>query len=141
MGSKSFMRQDRNWTAERLFDGIRERGKMNGQKLAAIFRKWKKAANADYAITTADEYGDCSNCVICELTNRFGRYSKGIWIPHWKCKDESFADLDCVHVMHDLIDGQELTDEQIELFYEIFSEHYVIKPNSKNTCFTLYEID
>ena len=50
---------------------------MNKANLDAVFSKIKTAANLDYAITDADNYGDCMSCVNYELAERFGVESKG----------------------------------------------------------------
>ena len=137
VGCKSEQRQSR----VRHTQGER-RKTMDKKMLQATFREWKKAANADYAITNPTSLGDCSSCVNAALSRKYGKYSKGVFAAHWTSgmnKDGDLADPDynMVYIQHDI------TEEQARLFYEVFGKNYNILPESYNPIFTfiLFEKD
>lgn len=80
----------------------------------------------DYAITNADEYGDCNTCVNSELLFEFGENSKGIYVKHWlkgMNAGGAWKYLDDVYIGHDI------TEEQANKMIEIFKANgYDIQP-------------
>ena len=112
---------------------------MNKLKLNEVFRKIKIKANLDYAITNADEYGDCNSCVNSELADKFGIESKGIWLKHWlkgmnKCRP--CKELDTLRIAHDI------TEEQANILIKVFEENgYTIEPRQcePTKCFCIKE--
>ncbi len=113
---------------------------MNKELLKKTFREWKKAAKADYAITYPDNLGDCVSCVNWELAERYGEESKGIFLKHWNHgmnADSPLERVKSVYVAHDL------TEEQAETIYQVFSQHYNILPEKYDPykCFNLFEKD
>ena len=113
---------------------------MNKLKLNKVFEEIKAKANMDYAITNADEYGDCTSCVNYELAMRFGMESKGIFAKHWLkgmnagC---SWKYLDELHIAHDI------TEEQVKIMVNVLeSNGYSVEPREYNplVCFTVKEV-
>ena len=112
---------------------------MNKRKLNRVFARIEKAAKLDYAITDADEYGDCMTCVNYRLCVRFGEKSKGIWTKHWR-KDMNkgcpWSELDKVYVAHDI------TPEQHDIMVRVFEENgYNVEPKEYDatTCYKISE--
>lgn len=99
---------------------------MNKRKLNTVFRIIQNTAKLDYAITNADEYGDCNTCVNSELAFEFGIDSKGIYAKHWlKGMNGGCAwkHLDGVYIGHDI------TEEQAKIMIQVFEENgYDIEP-------------
>ena len=112
---------------------------MDKKMLQATFREWKKAAQADYAITAPDSLGDCMSCVNAALCDKYGEDSKGIWAKEWKYGMNGGSD---IWHQTDVCIAHDLTEEQARIFYEVFGKHYNIYPAAYNEsrCFTLYEI-
>ena len=113
---------------------------MNKEILKATFRAWKKAAKADYAITYPDALGDCQSCVNYALSEKYGEESKGIFLKEWKHGINGGSDVEhlkSVYIAHDI------TEEQAQIFYDVFGEHYKVFPNeySSRRCFELFEKD
>ena len=113
---------------------------MNKELLKETFRAWKKAAKADYAITYPDALGDCQSCVNCALSEKYGKESKGIFLKEWKHGmngGRGVEYLNSVYIAHDI------TEEQAEVFYDVFCEHYKVFPEEYNPykCFELFEKD
>lgn len=82
---------------------------MNKRKLNKVFEIIKTETNMDYAVTNADEYGDCNSCVNCELADVFGVHSKGIYTKHWLTgmnKGKPWKELNEVYIGHDLTKEQ-----------------------------------
>lgn len=103
---------------------------MDKRKLNRVFKEVKTKANLDYAITNADEYGDCNTCVNSELAFEFGMDSKGIYPKHWlKGMNKScpWKELDSVYIGHDL------TEEQGKILIDVFKANgYSIEPEEYN---------
>lgn len=102
---------------------------MNKEKLDKVFEEIKTATKMNYAITNADEYGDCSSCVNYALGIEFGFLSKGIWIKHWlkgMNKGCKWEDLNQVVIEHDI--EVEQAFDMIEIFenngYEVNPKYY-----------------
>ena len=99
---------------------------MNKRKLNKVFHEIKTKANLDYAVTNADDYGDCNTCVNSELAFEFGVDSKGIYAKHWlkgMNKSCSWKELDDVYIGHDL------TEEQGKICIDVFKANgYSIEP-------------
>lgn len=111
---------------------------MDKKRLQATFREWKKAAQADYAITAPDSLGDCMSCVNAALCDKYGEDSTGIWAKEWKHGINGGSDierLDEVCIAHDI------TEEQADIFYKTFGKDYFITPATytPSRCFILYE--
>ena len=99
---------------------------MDKRKLNRVFKEIKTKANLDYAVTNADEYGDCNTCVNSELAFEFGIDSKGIYAKHWlkgMNKGEAWKYLDSVYIGHDL------TEVQGKILIDVFKDNgYHIEP-------------
>ncbi len=99
---------------------------MDKRKLNRVFKEVKTKANLDYAVTNADEYGDCNTCVNSELAFEFGVDSRGIYTKHWlkgMNKGEAWKYLDKVYIGHDL------TEEQGKILIDVFKANgYSIEP-------------
>lgn len=113
---------------------------MNKELLQRTFREWKKAAEADYAITNPDNLGDCMSCVNYALSKKYGEESEGIWAKAWTRgmnRGKSIEASKSVIIAHDI------TREQAEKFYEVFGEHFKVAPKEYNPskCFVLYDKD
>ena len=113
---------------------------MNKELLKKTFREWKKAANADYAITYPDSLGDCMSCVNYALCEKYGEESKGIFLKEWKHgmnRGDDVEYLTSVYIAHDI------TTEQAKAFYDVFCEHYKVFPEEYDPakCFELFEKD
>ena len=57
---------------------------MTRRQIDTLFKNLKEKFNLDYAITMADEYGDCSTCITDAIHTKHGRNSKGVWLKHWR---------------------------------------------------------
>lgn len=103
---------------------------MNKRKLNKVFELIKTKAKLDYAVTNADEYGDCNSCVNSQLAFEFGEDSKGIFAKHWlkgMNAGGAWKNVDSVYIGHDL------TAEQAETLIAIFQENgYDIEPKEYN---------
>ena len=103
---------------------------MTKSKLNRVFNEIKIKANMDYAITNADEYGDCQSCVNYELCEQFGVESKGIWAKHWlkgMNKGCPWKDLDSTYIGHDI------TEEQAKIMIEVLEANgYEVEPKEYN---------
>ena len=115
---------------------------MNIWKLKRAFKEFKEKGNLDYAITNADNYGDCQSCVNYSLCVEFGEDSKGIWTKNWFKGMNSYytnwKDTENVYIAHDL------TEEQGKLFIGIMTNNgYDIEPKEYNSykCFKIEEIE
>lgn len=112
---------------------------MNKRKLNTVFRIIQNAAKLDYAITNADDYGDCNSCVNYELCEQFGVESKGIWAKHWlKGMNEGcpWNELDSVYIAHDI------TEEQANIMVQVLEVHgYSVEPKIYNPskCYLIKE--
>ena len=112
---------------------------MNKRKLNQVFRKIKEECQFDYAVTDADQYGDCNTCVNHGLGIEFGFDSKGIWTKHWlkgMNKGCSWKELDGVHVGHDI------TEEQAKIMIRVLEANgYEVKPQhyDETKCFYIKE--
>lgn len=104
---------------------------MNKIKLNAVFKEIKKKANMDYAVTSADKYGDCNSCVNYGLGEAFGFESKGIWAKHWlkgMNKGCPWKELDDVYIGHDITDGQ------AKIMVNVLEENgYIVEPREYDT--------
>lgn len=112
---------------------------MNKRKLNRVFKKIKEKCRMDFAITNADDYGDCNSCVWAAIEGDYSGDSTGIytkvWLKGmnkgnpWKYRDEVYI-------------GHEITSEQATKMVEIFeAEGYEINPREydPSTCFTIKE--
>lgn len=111
---------------------------MNKELIIRAFNEWQMRANADYAVTSTDKYGDCMSCVNDRLANDFGHDSKGIWLKHWTegmNAEAPIGDLNKVVVAHDI------TEEQARTFYEVFGQYFHVFPEQYDSskCFVLYD--
>ena len=112
---------------------------MDKRKLNEAFRIIKIAAKLDYAITNADNYGDCQSCVNYALCEAFGVESKGIWTKHWlkgMNKGRPWKELDEVYIGHDITEGQ------AEIIVQILERYdYKVEPREYNPheCFVISE--
>ena len=112
---------------------------MNKRKLNTVFRIIKIAANLDYAITNADEYGDCNTCVNSMLCETFGVESKSIYTKHWTKGMNAggpWKDLDDVYIGHDI------TEEQAKIIVRVLESYgYNVEPKEYNPskCFMIKE--
>ena len=99
---------------------------MNKIKLNRVFKEIKTKAKLDYAVTNADEYGDCNTCVNYELADVFGVDSKGIYTKHWlkgMNKGCPWKYLDEVYIGHDI------TEEQAKIMIEVLETNgYAVEP-------------
>lgn len=99
---------------------------MNKLKLNRVFQQIKAETKMDYAITNADDYGDCSTCVNYEIADIFGVGSKGIYTKHWLRginAGVAWKYLDGVYIGHDI------TEEQAAKMITIFKANgYDIQP-------------
>lgn len=113
---------------------------MNKRKLNTVFRTIQTAAKLDYAITNADEYGDCNTCVNSMLCDVFGVESKGIWAKHWLKGMNAggpWKTLDSVYIGHDI------TEEQAKIMVKVLeASGYNVKPKEYNPsrCFVISEV-
>lgn len=105
---------------------------MNKRKLNTVFRTIQIAAGLDYAITNADNYGDCQSCVNSMLCDIFGVESKGIWLKHWTKGMNAggpWKDLDDVCIGHDI------TEEQAKIIVRVLEHYgYNVEPKEYNPC-------
>ena len=103
---------------------------MDKRKLNRVFKEVQTKAKLDYAVTNADEYGDCNTCVNSELAFEFGVDSKGIYAKHWlkgMNKGDAWKYLDDVYIGHDL------TEEQSKILIDVFKANgYIIEPEEYN---------
>ena len=103
---------------------------MNKRKLNKVFEQIKTKANLDYAVTNADDYGDCNTCVNSELAFEFGIDSTGIYAKHWLKGMNAgcpWKDLNHVYIGHDV------SEEQGKIIIEVFEENgYEIEPKEYN---------
>ena len=103
---------------------------MDKRKLNRVFKEVKIKANLDYAVTNADEYGDCNTCVAYELADVFGIDSRGIYAKHWlkgMNAGGAWKYLDRVYIGHDL------TEEQGKILIDVFKANgYAIEPEEYN---------
>lgn len=103
---------------------------MNKVKLDRVFEEIKTKSNMDYAITNADEYGDCNTCVNSELAFEFGVDSTGIYTKHWlkgMNGGTPWRHLDSVYIGHDI------TEEQAKIMIEVLEVNgYVVEPREYN---------
>ena len=103
---------------------------MNKRKLNKVFNLIKKETKMDYAITNADEYGDCNTCVNYEIADVYGVDSTGIYAKHWlkgMNAGRAWKYLDYVYIGHDI------TEEQAKVMIEIFKANgYDIQPTEYN---------
>lgn len=103
---------------------------MNKRKLNKVFEEIKIKSGMDYAITDADEYGDCNSCVNSGLAFAFGMESTGIFTRHWlKGMNEGVAwkYLDSVYIAHDI------TEEQAKIMVEVLEANgYTVEPREYN---------
>ena len=112
---------------------------MDKRKLNRVFKEIKIKSHMDYAITNADEYGDCNSCVNSEIAFDFGIDSKGIWAKHWlkgMNKGGTWKNLDELYIAHDI------TEEQANILISVFEENgYIIEPKQYNPdkCFCIKE--
>lgn len=99
---------------------------MDKLKLNRVFKEIKTKASMDYAVATPDEYGDCNTCVNCELADKFGENSTGIYAKHWTTGMNAggpWKDIDDVYIGHDI------TEEQAKIMVEVFEANgYDIEP-------------
>ena len=99
---------------------------MDKRKLNRVFKEIKTKTNMDYAVTNADEYGDCNTCVNSELAFEFGIDSRGIYTKHWLTgmnKGCSWKELDHVYIGHDI------TEEQGKIMIEVLEANgYAVEP-------------
>lgn len=113
---------------------------MNKRKLNTVFRIIKIAANLDYAITNADNYGDCQNCVNHKLCEDFGVESKGIFTKHWTRGMNAggpWKDINYVCIAHDI------TEEQAKVIVKVLESYgYNVEPKEYNPykCFVISEV-
>lgn len=105
---------------------------MNKIKLNRVFKEIKTKAKMDYAITNADEYGDCNTCVNYEIVEQFGEESKGIYTKHWlkgMNAGRSWKYLDRVYIAHDI------TEEQANVMVEVLEANgYAVEPRKYDEC-------
>lgn len=112
---------------------------MNKRKLNKVFEEIKTKAKMDYAVTNADEYGDCNSCVNSELAFEFGVDSKGIYTKHWLKGMNAggpWRYLDDVYIGHDI------TEEQAKIMIEVLEANgYVVEPREYDSsrCFRIKE--
>lgn len=112
---------------------------MNKRKLNTAFRIIKIAAGLDYAITNADDYGDCNTCVNSMLCEQFGVESKGVWTKHWTKGMNAggpWKNLDDVYIGHDI------TEEQAKIIVRVLESYgYNVEPREYNPykCFVISE--
>ena len=112
---------------------------MNKIKLNRVFKEIKTKANMDYAVTSADKYGDCNSCVNWELAEQFGVDSKGIYTKHWlkgMNKGCPWKDLDDVYIAHDI------TEEQAKIMVGVLEANgYAVEPREYDAlkCFCIKE--
>ena len=99
---------------------------MNKRKLNRVFQQIKSETKMDYAITNADDYGDCNTCVNYEIADIFGIDSKGIYTKHWLRginAGVAWKYLDGVDIGHDI------TEEQAAKMITIFKANdYDVQP-------------
>jgi hypothetical protein len=114
---------------------------MDKRKLNTVFKIIKTVANLDYAITNADDYGDCQTCVNSELCDKFGVESKGIWTKHWTKGMNAggpWKDINDVCIAHDI------TEEQARDIVRVLkNQGYNVEPKEYNPykCFVISEND
>ena len=112
---------------------------MNKRKLNKAFEEVKVRASLDYAVTNADEYGDCNTCVNAGLVDEFGMDSKGIYAKHWlkgMNKGCAWKNLHSVYIGHDI------TKEQADILVKTFEEcGYEVNPKEYDPykCFNIKE--
>lgn len=99
---------------------------MDKIKLNRVFKEIKTKAKMDYAITNADDYGDCNTCVNYEIVEQFGEESKGIYTKHWlkgMNAGTSWKYLNQVYIGHDI------TEEQAKIMVEVLEANgYAVTP-------------
>lgn len=99
---------------------------MNKRKLNKVFDEIKSKAKMDYAITNADEYGDCNTCVNNGLVDAFGLDSTGIYTKHWLTgmnKGNAWKHLSYVYIAHDI------TEEQAKIMVDLLEQNgYDVEP-------------
>lgn len=104
---------------------------MDKFKLNRTFKRIKKEAKLDYAITTPDKYGDCNTCVSCELADVFGIDSTGIYAKHWVTgmnKGGAWKNVKEVYIGHDV------TEAQADIIIRVLKEEgYTIFPEKYDT--------
>lgn len=113
---------------------------MDKELLKRTMREYKKASGVKYAITNPDNLGDCQSCVNYALSQKYGEDSKGVWVKHWNSgmnKGEPIAKLDRLFIGHDI------TEEQGNILYEVFSKHFVVSPKEydESKCYQIFSKD
>ena len=112
---------------------------MNKRRLNKVFGEIKEKAKLDFAITNADEYGDCQTCTWSEICFEFGDESKGIWLKHWERGMNASRPIkhqDYLYIAHDI------TEEQANILINTFIQQgYDIEPKQYNEskCFKITE--
>lgn len=93
------------------------------------FDEFLNVEGVDYSIVDTDYYGDCNTCVNAELSEVYGEYSKGIFLKHWNegmNADVPIKEKDELFIAHDI------TEEQADKLYEIFSNYFIVEPKAYN---------
>lgn len=103
---------------------------MDKRKINKTFKEILEKAKLDYAISNADEYGDCNTCVNYKLASVFGNESNGIYLKHWlkgANAGKPYKYLNSIYIGHDI------TKEQGEKIIEILKNNgYVVEPTTYN---------
>lgn len=112
---------------------------MDKRKLNKVFEKVRIQSGMDYAITNADDYGDCMTCVNDELCDVYGIESTGIWAKHWVTgmnKGMAWEDINSVHIAHDI------TELQANVMVKVLKDNgYKVEPEQydRTKCFLITE--
>ena len=112
---------------------------MDKRKLNKVFKQIKDKVQLDYAITNADEYGDCASCVTAALHNEFGSEATGIWVKHWLKginKGKLWKYVDSVYIAHDI------TEEMAKIMVQVLKDNgYKVEPEQYEAteCFKISE--
>lgn len=109
---------------------------MNIVNLEDAFNRFKEIDGVSYSIFNTHEYGDCTTCVNSRLLCEYGKESKGIFLKVWSDgmnAVQSLSKLKSVCINH------EIDEFQVQSFYKIFSENFIIEPREydRSICFML----
>lgn len=118
---------------------------MDKKMLQDTVKEFKRATalagcKVDYAITNPDGYG-CEGCdVHYNIEKKYGDYATGIWANHFNRGYNAYPPIEKVNEVYF---NHNLTEEQVDVFYEVFGKHYNIFPEREGWtdgwCPTLYE--
>lgn len=120
---------------------------MDKKMLQDTVKEFKRATalagcKVDYAITNPDSYGCEGSDVHYNIEKKYGDNAKGIWANHF---NRGYNASDPIEKVKEVYFNHNLTEEQVDVFYNVFGKHYNIFPDRAGWtdywCPSLYEKD